>query len=245
MDAGERITGGEIKKVFEWLAGEKTFLRIASPSEAYQALTMVTDIRTAAEGDFFRIDAPQRFHEAQSDEAPWRWRFEFTGAHHIPFAFVTSAGHYRQDEIWFKFPEVIFRLQRRHHFRLEAPAGSKLYFVNRAIRYECGILDISLGGSKAMLIGLDGKNDPPSRLNIGGMLSDIELVFPVKGHTQRTGIKKAQIIRREKNDAGSRLLYALEFIDFDPEEEKNFLSFIYGLQRLYLRERLPLSDDMI
>jgi c-di-GMP-binding flagellar brake protein YcgR len=241
MAESEKIDGNGVTRIFEELLQRKTHLELNLQGTDYQQLTIVTALRTQKSDPSFYIDTPEGFREATADIDPWHIRFEFTGKDNIKYIFHTVGGRISDHRIKIKLPEFVERRQRRRLFRINAPAGTLLCFAIGATRYEFEVIDMSLGGSLAVMVQTDSYASPEPPLPGIGELKDVELVFPKEIYHQAIRIETAQIKRTKKNTEVPSYEMALEFAEMSNRHENLLTDLIYRLQRRYLRKRLPLD----
>ena len=241
MAASEKIDGNGVTRIFEELLQRKTRLELNLQNADYQQLTIVTALETQKSDPCFFIDTPEGFREAIVDIDPCHFRFEFTGKDNIKYIFNTVGGEITDKGIKIKLPEFVERRQRRRLFRINAPAGTLLCFTIDTTRYEFDVIDISLGGSMAVLVQTDSQTYPAPPLPRIGELKDVELVFAKEIYSKPIRIKTADIKRAKKNPEVPSYEMALEFAEMSDRHEKLLTDLIYRLQRRYLRKRLPLD----
>jgi c-di-GMP-binding flagellar brake protein YcgR len=239
MAESEKIGGDGVTRIFEELLQRKTHLKLILIDTDFHHLTIVTALRTQKPDPSFNIDTPEGFREATADIDTWHIRFEFTGKDNIKYIFKTVGGEITDGQIKIKLPELVERRQRRRLFRINAPAGTLICFTITATRYEFEVIDISLGGSLAVLVQADSDvfQEPP--LHDMDELKDVELVFPVGIYRKPIRIKTAEIKRTKKNPEASRYEIAFEFTELSNPHKKLLTDLIYRLQRQHLRKRLP------
>jgi c-di-GMP-binding flagellar brake protein YcgR len=241
MAESEKISRDGITKIFEELLQRKTHLKLILLDTDFQHLTIVTALTAQKPDPSFYIDTPEGFREAATDIDPWHIRFEFTGKDNIKYFFKTAGGEINDNQIKIKLPEIVERRQRRRLFRINAPNGTLLCVTTNVTRFEFEVIDISLGGSLAVLVQADSDvyQEPP--FHDIGELKNIELVFPEEIFRKPIKIKTAEIKRTKKNSETPHYEMALEFSEISNHNEKLLTDLIYRLQRQYLRKRLPLD----
>jgi c-di-GMP-binding flagellar brake protein YcgR len=225
------IQGKNRFDIFEQLRKDKTLIQIRLFGTDYEQLTIVTDIRARKNMLFFLIDYPKGFKEAVSDVEVWEMSFEFIGSDNLQYVFKTSGGEISGNEIWIRFPESIEKTQRRKHFRIEVPLGTKLHFEKKSAGFEMNVIDISLKGA---LVSSVQKN---AILKSGENLIDVQLVFPSKKEDLIVHIKKVSVKRAGKNLQLERYTYGLYFAIIEKNEETALTKIIYELQRKLLQKR--------
>lgn len=156
--------------IFKQLQKDKTFIKMRLSGKDYERLTIVTGIQTRKNTPFFLIDYPRGFKEVVSRVDVWKMRFEFIGDDNLTYIFRTSGGEISDDKILIRFPEVIERIQRRKHFRLETPFETKLHFEKKSIEFEMNVINISLRGVLAYSV------EKKAILKIAEDLRDFNLV---------------------------------------------------------------------
>ena len=224
------IQGKDRFDIFEQLRKDKTLIQIFLLGVDYKQLTIVTGIQARKNMLFFLIDYPKGFKEAVSDVEIWEMRFEFIGTDNLQYGFITSYGEIIGNEIWIRFPESIERTQRREHFRIEVPLGTKLHFKIKSARFEMDVINISLRG--ALVTNIQKK----AILKSGEDLIDVQLVFPSEKEDLVLNIKKVSVKRAEKNPRLGRYDYGLYFIIIEKNEETDLTKIIYELQRKLLQK---------
>ena len=225
------IQGKNRFDIFEQLRKDKTLIQMSLLGKDYERLTIITGIQARKNMLFFLIDYPEGFKEAVSDVEVWRIRFEFIGNDNLQYSFRTSGGEFFGDEIWIRFPEVIEKIQRRKHFRIEAPVGTRFYFNKKSDSFEMNVINLSLRG--ALVYSVQKK----AILKIGENLRDVKLVFPSEKEGPMIHIKKASVKRMEKNSRMDRYTYGLYFAMIEKNEETALTKIIYELQRKLLQKR--------
>lgn len=225
------IQGKNRFDIFEQLRKDKTLIQMRLLGADYEQLTIIIGIRAKKNMLFFLIDYPKGFKEAVSDVEVWEMRFEFIGNDNLQYIFKTSDGEISGNEIWIRFPEFIEKIQRREHFRIEVPLGTKLHFEKKSAGIEMNVIDISPRG--ALVTSIQKNAILKSREN----LIDVQLVFPSEKKDLMVHIKKASVKRMGKNAPMERYTYILYFAMIEKNEEAALTKIIYELQRKLLQKR--------
>ena len=225
------IQGKNRFDIFEQLRKDKTLIQMRLLGADYEQLTIIIGIQARKNMLFFLIDYPKGFKEAVSDVEVWEMRFEFIGNDNLQYIFKTSDGEISGNEIWIKFPEFIEKIQRREHFRIEVPLGTKLHFEKKSAGIEMNVIDISLRG--ALVTSIQKNAILKSRED----LIDVQLVFPSKKKDLMVHIKKASVKRMGRNAPMERYTYILYFAMIKKNEEAALTKIIYELQRKLLQKR--------
>jgi c-di-GMP-binding flagellar brake protein YcgR len=241
MAKSEEIRGSAITKIFEELINYKTLLQLSLLNSDYKQLTRITALVSRNNEPHFILATPDGFTHATANTVPWRIRLEFTGRDRIKYGFTSIGGEIQGKRTFVKMPRVVKRNQRRKLFRINAPGGTKLCLALDGIRPELEVINLSIGGSLAVLVqtNSDIKGSPPFANTY--FLKDAKLVFPAEIMSQPIKISSIQIKRMKINSETHRYEVALEFYDIDKDEERKLTDLIYRLQRQYLRKRLPLD----
>lgn len=239
MKSIDKIQGDAVLKLFKELRKDSIPLKIQLMHGEYSHRTRIEDVRRRKKANYFLIQFHESFRREVQEPDDWRLRFEFAGKDNINYAFETKEGIVSRNMIWIKFPQIVYRYQRRDHFRLEAPHGTRLYFKIRDTRYNLLVINVSLGGTLGVLVRLTRKMEKELRLETPQSLEHVELIFPAKndGDDSRVKIKKCRIRRHSKNPQTQRLECAIEFIEVNVNQQKKFSALFYRWQRDYLKKR--------
>ena len=237
----ENIAGKQILRLFEDLRYNGRFLRLHLPQKDPTHLTRVVDLRKRRKDTFFLIDWPAEFPEAKTDSDGWSVDFEFAENDNVNYFFSTRAAEIIDGNMWIKLPQVIKRKQRRKLYRLTAPAGTKLYINLNSNRYELKVIDISLGGSLGVLVGIQHGDQQASILAHNSIFENVEVVFPPEEEKLRVTIKSAKVKRLEENPLTKQHQYALQFLEIDQIQTRMLTVLIYRFQREFLRNRLRIN----
>jgi len=238
----EKIQGDDISQLFKELQQDKIPLQINLTNGDYEHISYLKDIRKRNRAHYFLFDYNQDFQKATDGLDDWRVKIEFTGQDGILYAFQTNDSDMSGGLIWMKFPDTIHRYQRRGHFRLEAPHGTRLYFNINETRYKLLVINVSLGGTLGVLVSLTRQMEQELKLNNPSILENVELVFPSKhdhGDDSKVNIQRCQIIRQERNQQTRKYECAMEFEKITEDEQKKLTELFYQWQRDYLRKRRP------
>jgi c-di-GMP-binding flagellar brake protein YcgR len=240
MEERQKIQGKSIFNILTQLRNDRTFVNMHILDTDFEHLTIITGIRPKNNPPLFRIDHAEGLREAIADTGKISIHFEFTGKDKTLHTFRTSGGEIHTKEIWIRFPDVIERIQRREHFRLRVPMGTKLFFGTAMAQYEMDVIDVSVGGVLGVFVNLKKEIEKDSNLAAGKILGDLRLVFPSEKEDLGVHIKGSLVKRVEKDSQTKRYRYALQFTAIEKGEEKALLQIIYRFQREFLRKRLPI-----
>jgi c-di-GMP-binding flagellar brake protein YcgR len=216
MEETEKIRGESLTMLLRKLQKDRTILHVHLQETDYKRLTLILQIKERPTGSFFQIDEPDGFREAIAAAEGWRLHFEFKGEDEVPFRFQTREGEIRGRELWVRFPYMMERLQRRQHFRMTPPLGTRI-----------------TGTYESEDSNVPGNTAPKDRET----LIDLTLTFPEDTPEQRIRIKRATVVAAEKDSIIGQQRYRLHFSDFDKDERVRLLKMIYRIQREILRKR--------
>jgi hypothetical protein len=239
MTGADKIQGKKLIRLMEQVEREKIRLSMRLVGQNYERLTMITRIPKNKKASFFAIDPPRDFRNAVAKLGPWEIHFNFNGPDNLEYIFTTFGGKFADNETRIPFPDYIERLQRRRHFRLSVPTGTKLFFEFDQVQREISLMNISMRGTLGLLKAFNGKDQKKPIFKKEDYLKNIEIVFPsdTKNSVQKLRIEKA-IIRRAEHDRQKQMdLYAFEFVSIDRDQEKMLIEIIYNLQRLFLQKK--------
>lgn len=242
MEAGERIQGIDRVDLLMQLKKDKTLVKMKLSGKDYEQLTMITGVRTAGKHPVFLIDLPFGFKQAVSAVDIWNINFEFVASDGVQYKFKTSGGKITGSGVRINLPNFIERLQRRKDFRLDFNPGTEIRFEQDGFKYELGVINLSMGGVLATLpIPFKGIQVAPV-FDAGRTLRDIELVSPLEGRNIRVEIKKALILRSNRDNKPGQYIFGLQFLEIENDEIKALRELIYNLQRDFLKKRLKTNS---
>jgi c-di-GMP-binding flagellar brake protein YcgR len=242
MSEIEKIEGPRILGLFEELQQEGAPLKLFLSDSEYEHLTCIVDIQTQKKNIYFLIQYAQDFKNIILNSKDDRSiDFEFTGKDGVKYLFHTQGCRVLKGKIWLKLPPVIEREQRRRQFRISTPSGSKLFFRLNSKRYELEVVDISVGGSLAILGGPPNRAIQDQNLLRVKHLQDVELVFPPESENMRVIIHYCEIKRLGRNPVTNQYEYGLEFHEMDKANTKKLNHLVYRFQREFLRKRLRVN----
>jgi hypothetical protein len=244
MSESEKIQNKKLLKLMEQLKQNKTLLSMRLVGQGYNQLTIITDIRKNKKASFFVIDMPRNFMDAVAEIAVWKIHFEFNGLDNLKHIFTTSGGKFFGKEIQIPFPDYVERFQRRRHFRISVPFGTKLFFMSGEVQWGINLINISLSGTLGSLSRLTKKDNKELILKKGDSLKNIEIVVSSDKERSERKVKiKESVVRRAEHDWQKGLdYYAFEFLDIRRGEKKTLTKIIYDFQRLSLQRKFPLYN---
>lgn len=244
MEKSETIEHHRRFDVFEHLLRDRTLVKMNLIGKPFEHLTVVTGTRVRQNVPFFLIDCPEGFRDATADMKDCRIHFEFIGHDHIIYKFRTSGREFVQNEVCIRFPDTIYRLQRRNDFRVSPPIGTKLRLKVRQ-QHEFSILNLSRTGALINLAGSGRSHPDPPVFSIGSRFKNVELTFPLDKMNSTVHILEIQIKRLGKHPVTDKDTCALEFIHSEKNQEKKLIRLLYRFQRELLQRKmvdLPLKS---
>jgi hypothetical protein len=239
MSGAEKIQNKKVFRIMEQLRQNKTMLSMRLVGQNYHRLTMVTEILKEKHTAFFIIDSPRDFKSTITKLGTWEIQFNFRGRDNLEYVFATFGGDFLDEQPRIPFPKYIERLQRRRHFRLSVPAGTKLFFDLGQIRQEINLMNISMSGFLGILKTTIGRNQKKPVLQRKDTIKNIEIVFPsdISNSEKKLIVNKAIVRRAEYDPKRKADIYAFEFESIDKDQEKMLIESIYNLQRLILKRK--------
>jgi c-di-GMP-binding flagellar brake protein YcgR len=240
MENQERITGETRVKVFRDLEKNKTVLTMTVIGRQFERLTIVTGLRKDNGIPFFLVDYPNGLAEAVPDADGSRVFFEYTGVDKVPYSFRSVIERITAEDLWIRFPDHIKRAQRRRHFRIETPVGTRLFFTANGKPYQTSVVNVSLGG--ILMFSQDRSFDRNTLFQVGDYLRSLSIVCD-EGKVTRVHVKKAEIRRIEKNPIKGSNYYGIQFLEMEQEEERALDRLIYDRQREILKKRSFLVQE--
>ena len=238
----DKIQGSAVLKLFRKLQQDGIPLKMHLIGGEYERLAYIADVRKWRKAHYFLIEYHENFRTAADGLDDWRLRFEFAGKDNINYTFETGIDQISRKMIWAGLPEVVYRYQRRGHFRLEAPRGTRLCFKINDRPYNLLVINISLGGTLGVLSTLTIKMERELREKSPEILKNVELIFPSKNDNKNSedsnvSIKQCKIIRQQRNPQTQGYEFAIEFKEIAEDQQRKLTTLFYQWQREYLKKR--------
>lgn len=226
----ENVRGKGVLNLIDEARRGKTLVNMRLLENDVEILTVIDGIQTSRKGPLFAVDVPENLKK-DLDAIDYRTlEFEFMDSKKVPCGFTASTLEILGDKIWVMFPDVIYREQKREHFRIEAPLGARLCFKKDDVQHLMSMSDISMGG---LLITLRAGARDSQILSVGEKLRDIELVF----QSESVQVREALVIRMEEGIPGRSIHFGVQFIGIHGDERRVLKELLYKLQRLVLARR--------
>ncbi|MBW1768503.1 MAG: PilZ domain-containing protein [Deltaproteobacteria bacterium] len=234
MEDKDRIYGKQRFALFDQLQKDRVVIKLNLLGKDYERLTIITGVVTENGTPYVLIDIPGEFRETLQDDKKGRVLFDFIGNDRIPCSFRTVVHRITKDDIWLEFPESIERIQRRKHYRIAPPIGTRIHFQVDEGKYEANIVNLSQGGA---LIIQSERLHKEVKLSEGEYKKNVKLICQEKDLGLKILIKKALVRRILKNSETGKYSYALQFIDIENSIQRELNDWIYRAQREFLRKR--------
>jgi len=226
----ENIRGKDVLNLIDQVRRGKTLVNMRLLENDVELLTVIDGIQTSRNGPIFAVDVPENVKK-DLDAIDYRTlEFEFMDSKKVPCGFRASTLEILGDKIWVMFPDVIYREQKREHFRIEAPLGARLCFEKDNAQHLMSMSDISMGG---LLITLRAGARDSQILSVGEELRGIELICS----SESVKIKKAVVAWMDEGVLAPRVQFGIQFTDIHGEERRVLKEILYELQREFLARR--------
>lgn len=234
MQSPDIISGKKLIKTIKQLQRDRTILRINILGTGFEGLTVITDIISREDNPGILIDYPGGADDSVPYSYGKRILFEFRGKDRIHYRFRSVVSEVRENGIKIEPLESIERIQRRKHFRVDAPAGTMMIFNTQEKKYQFNVINLSEGGA---LINLKASFHNRILFNVGAKISNLFLMCEENNLNVRIKIKDAEILRTDKRPETGRYNYAIKFIGIDKDNIYEIREFIYKCQRILLKRR--------
>ncbi len=227
----EIITGDQaIINTLRPLIDSRIVCKMGIPRTRQSWITLLLEIRRVGNAYNLLIDRVAKFENVLSKLPDKEVSLEFTDKVGVPCWFYTKVIAYH-NEILSELPEVIYRIQRRQYFRIEAFLGTEITFLagSSTERKKATVKNYSAGGVAFFM-------EKELKLSVGDLLTDIHLNIPEGGELTHFHILKASIRRIEPESLyGVKALCAIEFIETQRETRNNILSHVIRQQMVMIR----------
>lgn len=235
----DKIQGNRMRRILRQLREDRIPLSMRVLGQEYERLTIVIDLATDNGDPRFLVDRPGGFEAALENSDKKMVLFEFVGKDRVPYLFKTTSAGFAREGVWMRFPEGIDRIQRRNHFRIPPPVGTRVLVSYTGLALEASVINISLGGA---LIRQNDRAKTKLQLALNDTLPRIKLMCQEKSLNMAMEIKKSVVRRVEKDSSTGKSRYALQFLDMGVKEKSLLEDWILRCQREFLRKRSFLED---
>lgn len=239
-DRPDKIGGKSLLTLFGRLKEERIPLQFTVFGRDYERLSLVTGLKRGENGRYVLIDCPPRFEEDIKGYEGVKVRVEFLDRDHIQYAFRSQIVRVSEEDIWLLLPEFVERIQRRRHFRIAPPIGTKISFLRDGKPLEASLVNLSEGGA---LLSFSQYSREGPRLWAGEELHKLHLRCSGARVSAELRIGKAVVRRVEKNPLTPHPTFALQFLDMDSRDKNALQVFIFQCQREMLQRRSFMEND--
>jgi c-di-GMP-binding flagellar brake protein YcgR len=238
LDPG-KVQGEQLVELFQHLIDHRTILSMSVVGTAFERLTCVTRIDAENGQSYVCVDMPDGFKVAAGRAEYCRLRFNFNGPDQLEYIFNTAGGAYLGREIKIPFPEFVERLQRRKHFRILTPPGTRLLFKQDKLHVIISLINVSMGGAFGALVKHSARKISGPILAVDQQIYGMGIIFPADEEIDEkiVIVKRAQVRRMERDIQKDLYKYAFEFMEIAPRERYKLTECIYRLQRQFLQRR--------
>jgi c-di-GMP-binding flagellar brake protein YcgR len=239
-DGPDTIGGKSLFDLFERLQEERTPLQLTVFGRNYERLSMVTGLKRGKSESYLLIDSPHRLAEDIPEHEGLKVKIEFLDKDRIQYAFRSQIVKVVAQDLWLALPEFVERIQRRIHFRIAPPIGTKISFLRDGKPLEASVINLSEGGA---LLSLNlGTREGP-KLWPGEELHSLHLRCFGGRVSAEFRVSKAIVRRAEKNPLAANPAYAFQFLDMDSRDKHALQVFIFQCQREMLQRRSFMEND--
>jgi len=241
MDHDGIIRGDSLRELIKKLKQDNTLVKMEVAGRDVDQLTVITGLRNENGTPYFQIDCSQEIQQALSDPENMQISFRYTGEDNLPYMFKTNHVQVTPGGVWARYPDFVERKQKRKDFRVDVPFGSRMKCLFNESVYKLPINNLSLGGALITdkRTGRAARKRPA--LKSGDQLENLEILFPRGDSENNLHIRKARVIRIQRDTKKKLYQYGLQFSGMTMEEEKMLTQAIYRMQRRLLRKRLPIT----
>jgi c-di-GMP-binding flagellar brake protein YcgR len=239
-DGLDTIGGKSLFGLFERLKEERTPLQLTVFGRNYERLSVVTGVKSGKSESCLLIDSPPRLAEDIPEHTGLKVKIEFLDKDRIQYAFRSEIVRVIGEDIWLAFPEYVERIQRRKHFRIAPPMGTKISFLRDGKPQEASVINLSEGG--ALLSFSLGTREGP-KLWPGEEFRSLHLRCFGERVSAEFRVRKAIVKRAEKNPQVTNPVYAFQFLDMESKDKQALQVFIFQCQREMLQRRSFTEND--
>ena len=237
MEDIEKIYGEFRHALLQDLLTERTPVSFKIEGTEFEKLTFVTGLKHMKTTPYLLVDRFKGLSGALS--AKRDVLLNFTGNDKIQYFFRTCICEITEHDIWLEFPEFIERVQRRKHFRVATPLGTRVLLSKNEKTHEGHAVNLSMVG---VLFKEAERSEGPSQWNVGDDVDDVQVSWSKDFVSTTISVKKSRVKRVVKDPVSGRCWCALHFLELDSEQEQKLREFIYMCQREALQRRNFLNE---
>lgn len=236
----EKIKGSLKLKLLKELLDNRIVLNMIIIGLDYERLTVMADMVNENGSSYLVVDYTDGFREIAKSAKGKKVLFQFMGKDRINYSFRTGLKKYTKSDIWVKIPPHIERIQRRKHFRIATPSGSKLLFNHDDYKCETAVVNLSLGG---ILVVYSGGRGNKASFFQDEYIRNASFVCTNKSLKIRINFKKSIIRRVEKYGDTIKQHIAFQFVDINPKDADLLNTWLLRCQREQLKKRSFLEKE--
>jgi len=225
----EELRGKDVSNLIEQVQSNRTLVNMRLHNTDLELLTLIHAIQPSRKGHMFGVDLPPDLKQRVAVMYDGVLIFEFVDSNRVPCKFTALPVEASNDTLWVLFPEVIYREQKREHFRIEAPLRTRFCFKRDEEFYRMPVSDISMGGALVTRRIAGGRDQV---LHVGDRLRDVEITFP--SHCLK--VREAVVVRQEER-VPRTLFFGIQFKSLKQNEKRALKHILYDLQRKFLARR--------
>lgn len=226
--AGYEHTRSEriIRQMVSWLRDSRQFVTLLH--KGYQSggtLVVAADDRTVT------LDKPRDWPGSNAIV-----RVVFRNTARLWCHFTGEVTATTVDTLRMSFPDELFMLQRRQHFRINVPADSSATFLYNQKKCKCNIVDVSAGGMLLAARDIGGLPQP------GHTIRNISITIPcddkavgAENGLLRIKVKEAEAVRFFRNESARTFCLGVNF-SLTPAEEERLMRYIRQRELAMLRK---------
>jgi c-di-GMP-binding flagellar brake protein YcgR len=234
----ERISGKQKKDLLEELKKDRLVLQLVLAGRNYERLTMITGFESdKGKGAILLIDCPRGFSEDVPDGVGAGVTIEFQGKDRVQYAFKSRIVRVTESDLFLELPESIARVQRRNHFRIAPPKGTRVSFIQFGQAIQGEPVNLSEGGVLLQPMQRGG------RLSVGETIQNLRLRCSLENLSADILVEKAVVRREHPDNETGKVSYAMQFQQMDARDKRALHEFIFNCQREILMKRKRMEED--
>ena len=208
-------------------------VRMEIPDTPYCWITLLLALEEEQRNHHLVIDPVADFQRALQQSGASGIRLSFFDRESVPCAFPAQVLNVQPDAIWAEFPPVIFRLQRRAYYRVQAAAGMEIIFQDTEIpEIRAQIKDYGLGGVAFYKDrGAGWFRQLVEEMELRGN----RILIPTEGELLEIPISLA-VVRRITAFHPGTIRGALEFLQFPESSRIQLTRLVFEQQRKIIQQ---------
>jgi c-di-GMP-binding flagellar brake protein YcgR len=224
---GEIISGQKLVEALYDLIDARRICRMEIPRTDYAWFTLLLGVQKEKGSNYLLIDKVAGFEKALSRSQNQDISLEYLEKG-IPLTFKTRVIKCLQKAILAEWPNLIYRVQKRAYYRIEAPLATEISFqVNPQMEGKGSVKDYSLGGIAFFMEG-------NLNLKVDDRIINVILRLPQGNEWISFGSSLA-VIRRLGQDSNGKSLCAIEFLEMSEATKERLGHHLFKEQRRLLQ----------